>query len=235
MPCLADAISSVSISMIGKSENITMSSFSLSVPLRCLSLFPTWLKYIPLQYVRNRHTIDLVPGVVFYLITLHYCQQICNCSSHLFVHRCAKTITRHLIVKIRLSLQLSTFSFILRLSVVYLFCSCWCCSTWSWPLSLWPWYHIWWLNVLFVYLRTNTHHRVFPRVSTRFSCCLLIVFHPWINNIIDITNQLPLFTNWFHLPYMFACLSHSTPSLQLSAVVFCCGRFFWSVAVYESR
>ena len=168
MPC---SFSSAWISVIGKYETLQYLFF---LYLFCYVVFGCflydWNNYVPLQYVHKRHTVALVPAVVFYLITPHYCQQICNCSLCLFVHRCAKTITRYLLVKIRLSLQLSTFSFALRLSVVYLYCSCWCWSVWSWPLSLW-------LNVIFVYLCANTHHRVFPCVSTRFSCWLLIVFH----------------------------------------------------------
>jgi len=84
-----------------------------------------------------------------------------------------------------------------------------------WSLSLWPWYHIWWLTVSFVYLSTNTHNS-FPLCQRT----VFLLFTAWLNNIINITN-------WFHSPCLFHCLSHSTPSLQLSVVGFCRGRFFW--------
>jgi len=64
--------------------------------------------------VRKRHTLDLVPAVVFCLIMLHYCQRLCDCSLRLFVHCCAKAITLNLFVKIRLFP--TTFYFFIRVA-----------------------------------------------------------------------------------------------------------------------
>ena len=65
------------------------------------------------RLIRKRHNLDVVPAVVFCLITLHYCQRVCDWSLRLFAHCCARAITLPLLVKIRFSLLLSTFSFAL--------------------------------------------------------------------------------------------------------------------------
>jgi len=90
MPCF---ISFPSMSMIRKSENITIYSFfSLSVPLRCLVVNHfIYLFHIPLHYVHKRHTEDLVRDVVCYVVSFHYCQQICSLRPSLFYDNNARS------------------------------------------------------------------------------------------------------------------------------------------------